>query len=195
MLWPIISSTLLLLWYSRSLIAKGASATYSLVKRIRLPGLPKVGFDISWVIERILYTVVVVAITLQVVGYQPRPDPGPNPPTPPVPPVVVVDGPRTLVIVRESEDDNPLFGQMSVALRFGDKAKILAERGHRVIILDDDETDEDGQPVPLLKALVPLNPQLPALFILDENSRVLHHETLNDLTADRVMKVLEDNGG
>ncbi len=201
MVWlPLISTSLLILFYGWPLIARAGKAIGRLAVNTSklVVGKVKIPFNLSWVVERVLYTVAVVSLTLWFAGYQPGPGPGPGPgprpnPTPPVP--VVVDGPRTIVIIRESGTDDPLFNRMSVSLRFGENADLLEQGGHKLLILDQNEVNEDGQLLPILANLIPLNPTLPALFILDDKATVLHHETLTEFSAEHVLEVLEDNGG
>ena len=127
----------------------------------------------------------------------PRPPvpPDPDPPVPPTP--IVVEGRRTVVILHETETDTDEFARLVVALRAGAHADYISSKGHTLTILDDDAKDENGQPVPLVSTLLPLNPQLPALFVLDSgDGRRLHHQALPaDATAADVMAVLREHGG
>lgn len=151
-----------------------------------------------------------IAFCLSVLLIQRIVTPGPGPVVPPVvPPVVVppdipdppdipvVEGRRTVVIIRESENDNPALARMIVALRSGANDEYLKAEGHTLFIHDDDDVDENGQPAELVQALKPVHPELPALFILESSDgRPLHHRTLpDDATAADVMAILKQYGG
>lgn len=119
----------------------------------------------------------------------PGPPPGPEPP-PPTP------GKRTVVILHESEDATPQFSRMVNGLRSGDNAKYLKDRGHTLLIIDDDTTDEIGRPLEVVTQLSADGLPMPALFVLDEGGAVVHKQPLSpEANAAGVMEVLKGNGG
>lgn len=122
------------------------------------------------------------------VGTPPQPDPQPEPVPPPQP---VPVGKLTAVVLHESEDDSPAFARMAVALRSGSAATWIKEQGHKLLILDDDTVDADGQPIKLVATLKQLGVQMPALFVLDAADKVVLKQTLADsTTADNVVEYL-----
>lgn len=136
--------------------------------------------------------IVCIAIILfQVIGSLPGPGPKPEPNPIPIP---VVEGARRVVIIRESLDDTPAHARMFITLQSGANAEYIRSKGHAINILDDEQTDENGNPLALVQSLLPLQPP-PALFVLEmSDGRPLHHEPLPE-TADDVMRVLRENGG
>lgn len=126
----------------------------------------------------------------------PTPPPGPTPtPTPTPPPVA--EGKRTVVLLHESQDDSAAFARMAVQLRTGDSAAYLTGKGHTLLILDDDSTDQLGNRSKLVTDLLAINPQLPAMFVLDSaTGAVLHSRPLTDAAnAAGVLAVLKEHGG
>lgn len=87
-------------------------------------------------------------------------------------------GPRHLVIVRESADDTPDVARLLTNLREGAIAQQLAAAGHRVTILDDDDRDAAGQPVPVLEAYKPFT--LPELLVLTQQDKLVRRLKLPD---------------
>lgn len=70
----------------------------------------------------------------------PGPGPGPGPgPTPPIPPVVIVDGPKELVVVRESSEVDPALNAVWTRLRTGAVDKYIVSRKVNLTIIDDDD--------------------------------------------------------
>lgn len=113
---------------------------------------------------------------------------GPMPP--PGPP-----GQRTVVIIRETADSTPELARMIVSLRAGTQAKYLADKGHPLLILDDDAVDQAGKPAAIVEKLRPhfKDIKLPALLILD-GERVVNNEPLPP-TADAVIEAVKKAGG
>lgn len=146
----------------------------------------------SWI--RLACVAVVLLQLLVTVPPGPGPGPGPSPGPIPIP---VVEGERTVVIIRESENDTPSFGSLVYGLRTGTNDDYLDSKGHTLLILDQHQLDEDGQPSQLVAGLLGRNSQLPALFILESSDmRPLHDETLAaTATAADVMAILKANGG
>ena len=127
------------------------------------------------------------------VGQAPPPGPQPEPVPPPTP---VPVGKLTAVIVHETEDDTPAFARLAVALRTGSAATWLKDNGHKLLILDDDTVDAEGQPIALVATLKQLGVQMPALFVLDAADKVVLKQTLADTTtADNVVEYLRRIGG
>jgi hypothetical protein len=126
------------------------------------------------------------------VGTPPEPEPQPEPVPPPQP---VPVGKLTAVVLHESEDDSPAFARMAVALRSGSAATWLKDNGHKLLILDDDTVDAEGQPIKLVATLKQLGVQMPALFVLDGKDQVVLKQTLADsTTADNVVELLRRVG-
>lgn len=152
----------------------------------------------AWI--RLICAAVVAFQFLVTVPPGPGPTPVPTPtPTPtPVPvPDPVIEGQRTVVIIRESGDDTPAFGSVIYGLRAGAHDDYLDQKGHTLLILDRNQLDENGQPSQLVAGLLGRNSNLPALFILESSDlRPLHDETLPaTATADDVMRILKAHGG
>lgn len=117
---------------------------------------------------------------------------------PPVVPVVepVAAGKRTVVIIRESADDNPEIARMIQNLRTGENAAYFTQKGHRLHFLDDEQVDDEGEPLPIVRELLAQHSEMPAIFILREDGMPLHHETLSATATDAdVMRILKAWGG
>lgn len=110
-----------------------------------------------------------------------------------VPFVPSTPGVRNIVVLREAADTTPDLARLTTALRAGEPAKYLKEKGHKLLILDDDSLDENGQPPKLLTTLLALNPPLPSLFVLNGDA-VLHQGPL-PASADEVLNIIKRNGG
>lgn len=186
-------AVVLMLWYGRVPVAAGVRWTAGKARAVPLP---------AWtpeIFERLLIVATVAAWCFWLAGFKPPipfVPPGPDPPPdPPIP--VVVEGTKTVVILHEAGDDTPAFSRMVVALRAGANAEYLTSKGHRLLILDDESNDQDGNPDPLVSQLSPRNSNWPAVFILDgSDGRPLHDETLSaNATADDVMRILREHGG
>jgi hypothetical protein len=105
-------------------------------------------------------------------------------------------GKLSVVIVRESEQDSPALGQLFVGLRTGAPAQWLREKGHALVIIDDDTTDADGRPIPLVQTFKSLGITMPCLFILDSTNQVILKTTLPaDVTPDGVLEMIRSAGG
>lgn len=94
-----------------------------------------------------------------------------------------VPGPRAAVVYYESLNKTPAFNQMCVALRNGDAAKYLAEKGTSLQILD---VSESPQPDAALA--------LPALYVTAGES-VLYKTTITDVKAPVVLEAIKAHGG
>lgn len=152
-------------------------------------------FTVDWEAKR--FSVERHRAKFKVVGGSPTPVPPTPPPDPVVPPPTPTPvGKLTAVIVRESEEDTPVLGGVFVALRTGEPAKWLRERGHTLVIIDDDTTDAQGNPIPLVQTFKSLGIAMPALFLLDSTNQVIHKSTLSaTTTADGILQVIRDTGG
>lgn len=95
----------------------------------------------------------------------------------------IVPGPRDATIYYESLNKTPAFNQMVVALRNGEPAKYLAEKGTDLEILD---VSESPQPDPTLV--------LPALYVTAGES-VLYKTTITDVQAPVVLEAIKAHGG
>ena len=58
----------------------------------------------------------------------------------------MVEGPRKVLIIRESTRDTPEFGGLLVSLRNGEAEGYLKSRGHKLFTLDDNDS-----PMPTMK--------------------------------------------
>lgn len=107
-------------------------------------------------------------------------------------PFAPATGPRDLLIVHESGDTTPDLARVITALRTGTAAQYLAEKKHTLTILDDEATDADGKPAPLLEQFKPYT--VPELLIIAPPNKVLKREPL-PASADGVLSSLKANGG
>lgn len=130
----------------------------------------------------------------------PNPDPpGPSPPPEPEPDPEPTpqEGPRTVMLLYESEDSSPQLAALMVGLRNGTPAKYLADKKHRLLILDDDATDQLGRPIALVEKLLARGIELPALFICDSATgkclKEMHIES--GTTADNIVERVREAGG
>lgn len=159
-----------------------------------------------------IYTAVVVAYDAETktqnkstfeITVGPGPSPVPPVPTPPPgpdpPPVPVVEGKRSILIVRETADATPDVARMITALRTPPHADYLKSKGHTLAILDDDSVDENGNPSPLVEAWRPhfAGMTLPVVFVIDPaGGKLIHKQSIpSTATADDVMQILKGNGG
>lgn len=102
---------------------------------------------------------------------------GPEIALPAIPWLPSVGGPRHLVIVRESADDTPQIARTLTNLRQGTIAKQLADAGHKLTILDDDEAG-----VPVLEKFKPFTP--PELLVLTlSGDKLVRRKRLPDSAA------------
>jgi hypothetical protein len=134
--------------------------------------------------------------TVTILGGRPAPiPPGPTPPPdPPEPePDPTPAGPRTLLIVHETADTTAHWAQTLNRLRTGPQAQYLASKSHRLFVLDDDSVGSDGKPSleAWSKHLAGLT--LPAVLILDSQTRAIVHKQSvpNIATADDVLAILK----
>jgi hypothetical protein len=105
-------------------------------------------------------------------------------------------GPRTVVVLYETENVTPAFSQELVLLRTGANESYRAEKGHRILALDDDSKGPDGQPTPIVAKLNAENVAPPAVFVL-AGEKVLAKQTIRnqDGAAAEIMGVLRGAGG
>lgn len=107
-------------------------------------------------------------------------------------PGFVPAGPKTVLIVRETEDTTPEQAIVATGLRAGAHADYLKSKGHSLLILDDDAVNEAGQPLPLLAKFKPYS--VPELLIVSPPDRLIHREPL-PASADAVMAAIKAKGG
>jgi hypothetical protein len=89
----------------------------------------------------------------------------------------VIGGPvKSVLVVHESGKDTPAVARVLTNLRDGDAATALSSRGLRVEIMDPDDKDANGQPVPLLEKFKPFAP--PELLILAADDRLVKRSAL-----------------
>lgn len=130
----------------------------------------------------------------------PEPTPEPPKPDPPKPdPPPVVEGPRSVLIIRESLKDTPEFGGLLVGIRNGEAAGYLKSRGHKLFTLDDNDKDMGGQPTPLVEKWRPhyAGMTLPAVFILSDKGELVHKQSIDAKASDPnvVLDILKAHGG
>jgi hypothetical protein len=113
-----------------------------------------------------------------------------------VPGVGEPPGPRTVVVLYETESVTPAFSQELVLLRTGANEAYRAEKGHKILSLDDDAKGPDGQPVPLVARLNTESVTPPAVYVL-AGDKILAKQTIKseDGAAAEVMGVLRGTGG
>lgn len=110
-------------------------------------------------------------------------------------------GPRVGVLVRESFDDTAQQARMINDLRSGPAAKYLAEKGHTLNILDDDETDPSDKPLPVLVSnglagAFANGQHKPPELLLFSGDKSLGKITIPaDATADTVIAAFKAHGG
>lgn len=105
--------------------------------------------------------------------------------------VFVVEGPRQMLIVHETEDDTPAIANAIGALRLGSHEAYLKEKKHLLDILDDDKVGPDGQPPALLTKFKPY--VLPEVLVIQPPDKLLAREKFT--TAEAAMELLKRNGG
>jgi hypothetical protein len=119
----------------------------------------------------------------------PGPGPSPIPPRPEPTPPDPIKGPRHLVILHESADRTPQLANLRTALRVGPSAQHLLDNGHRLDFLDDEHASQEW-----LKHIEGL--KLPALFIMNEQHKVLYKGSLKDgETEAGILEILKQHGG
>lgn len=118
---------------------------------------------------------------------------GPKPPVV-VPPEPVTSGKRQLVILYESEENDPETGALYVKLRSGATAKYFKDNGHpSPQILDDDLS---GKWTDMLRSEASLL-DLPAMFILDPKTNAILFKSAiaNGTTAENIVERIRETGG
>ena len=131
---------------------------------------------------------------------KPTPPPVPPPVVPPdPPPVVVEEGARDVYVIRESSEDTAAFAMMVNMLRSGSEAKYWLDKGHRLIVIDDDEQDGRGNPAgPLTRfsAILAETPR-PTLIICDRKTSAVIAKAKIDpqTTAANVTEAVRRTGG
>lgn len=106
-------------------------------------------------------------------------------------------GPRTVLIVYETEEVTPSFSRLLNGLRTGEHAKYLADHKHVLHEIDDDASSVEGGKSPLLEKYAESVKYPRSLIIADTaTGKVVAVGELTDAsTAAGVIKVLKDNGG
>lgn len=136
------------------------------------------------------------ATTFEVIGSLPRP--GPSPPKP-VPPGPVVEGPKRIVVIRESLEPTPEMGRLIVQAQSGPIGQYLADKNHEFESYDKEAKDEDGNPSAYVKVFLQSlgTTKLPAVAIVDiEADRIVHTETLGEHpTAAALLEIVKGHGG
>jgi hypothetical protein len=108
------------------------------------------------------------------------------------------DGPRGIAIVRESSEDTSDFARILIGLRSGDSDKYLREHKHQLVVFDKDDSDENGNRVPELKAMEPVlkDVEQPALVVTELSSgKVLHAGKCPTTSPAAVLDVVKGTGG
>lgn len=111
---------------------------------------------------------------------------------PDFPSIVVTDGPRHVVIIRESSTRTVAQKTLEIDLRDGEHATYLKSKQHKLDILEPDAVGQDGNPVPLVETLKAQQAP-PALFVLD-GQKVLSKQPL-PATAEAVIAAVKGAGG
>jgi len=112
-------------------------------------------------------------------------EPGPNPPPGPPPPTP--SGRRQIVIVRESAEATPSQSRVIVALRDGPTAKSLRDRGHKLFVVDKDQSPEWMSIVTGIA--------LPALVITDESGKQVLSKGQMPLSVPEIEQTVKSTGG
>ena len=119
---------------------------------------------------------------------------------PPVPPVV--EGKRTLYIVRETANIDPDLARVVEDIQGGrtTEAQYLSSKGHRVTLVDPDDVDPTGQPTPAVTKLTPalVGLTLPVAIVVDQSSgAILSKQSVNadTVTAAQLVDFVKANGG
>lgn len=117
--------------------------------------------------------------------------PAPVPPTP----VPVVEGKRVVLIVHESADKTPEFGEMIVELRKPgtDAAEDIKAKGHELLVLDDELLGESKWNAVIGSQVT----QTPMLFVIDPRTNAILFKTAipTGYTADNVTERIRETGG
>jgi hypothetical protein len=114
------------------------------------------------------YDIPVEIVAKKPVPVPPGPGPGPGPgPVPPTPPVVVVEGPKELVILRESGTVDPELNAVWTRLRTGAVDKYIVGKKTNLTIIDDDDDGADAW----VKAVGPAN--VPAFIVIDSKTNTI----------------------
>jgi hypothetical protein len=114
---------------------------------------------------------------------------------PPVPPGPVTVGTRRIVILHETNDDQPEDAALYVTLQNGPVAAYAREKGHLLDILDDDPDNQPPAVAEMLAKLNVLGVPPPSLFILDKATGAVIHKQPRPATADEILTVVKTNGG
>lgn len=138
-------------------------------------------FAVDW--ENRTFAVTQHRASFRVGGTEPTPVPPKPDPDPPTPKPSQV----TAVIVHESNDSTPALSRLITGLRTGEAEQWLAAGGHSLLVLDDDATDANGQPLQIVASLNALGVAMPALFVLDGDQVLLKESLAADATGDQVL--------
>lgn len=107
-------------------------------------------------------------------------------------PGIVSGGPRTVLIVHESNDQTPAFGEMVRDLRTGPHAAYLTSKSHKLLILDDETPGPDGQPSAILAPYRPY--AVPELIIAKPDGALIKRQPL-PANAGAVIEAIKAQGG
>lgn len=129
----------------------------------------------------------------------PRPPPTPPVPTPPgpTPGPVPTQGPKEVVILRETSEVDTATSNLVLQLRTDQEVQTALEAGpHRLTILDPDQTSPDGAVERVIQRLRAEHNQLPSLFVVSGGAegKILAAGPLPGSVAD-VLGVLRRVGG
>jgi hypothetical protein len=112
-------------------------------------------------------------------------------------------GPRAVLIIHEAGDTTPTLARLKTGLRTGEAAKYLKEKGHTLLILDDDAKDQNDQPSPVVAHWKPHleGVTLPAIVIGSDATNpaagsLIHRQSLPpEATPASTLEILKANGG
>jgi hypothetical protein len=104
----------------------------------------------------------------------------------------IVPGPRVVVVLHETAETTPAQSQMFVALRSGSNEAYLKEKGHKLLILDDDAVGADDKPLALVAKLSAALPP-PSVHVLNGEA-IVTSKPLPDNAAG-VLDILKGAGG
>ena len=140
----------------------------------------------------------VIATKRVQVGEVVPPTPNPQPPGPT--PVPVTSGKRVILLVREAGEVTPQMARMEVALRNGEPAKYLSDKGHILVVMSDDQKLPATASQAAKQAFEQAKGIAPALAIMDAEatgfSGVLSVERIKpDMTAAGIIEAVKKAGG
>lgn len=107
----------------------------------------------------------------EVVPPAPNPTPPGPSPTPSPTPAPVTIGKRIILIVREAGEVVPAMARLEVALRNGEPAKYLSEKGHQLVVMSDDQQLPATASPATRQAFEQAKGKAPAIAIVDAESK------------------------